>query len=347
MSDLTLATRELFVRTLKAQVLMQLPFYEELERRNKITFKGGKYIERLVDMDNMDDLAQDYTVNDALTDEAKDFLAKPRFTWKLTQIPLRYDANWEIQNADAGNEEQLLDLPQLLVRKAQEGARLKMMKNAFNAGVTIPRADGGDSFQSLVSALDHDNTYGTLSRSFSGGTRDYWQGASPSGLNNGQTTTTTAAQDVAVNLTISNLRKWIWESDIAHYVQSMNDIYVMMCPTLFNKLRSEMDSRVLYKQTSNNTGTQKQGFQKMDLDGHQIVSVPYLQESSTTRTWVFILNMNDWELRISNARNFKITDFDWQGKYVHGHDYYLARLLIAGNLVCWKPNGNMWLSAVS
>lgn len=344
MSDLTNATRELFVRSLKNEVFMRTPFYDDLEARGKITFKGGKYIERLTDIDEMDDLSQDYSTNEALTDEAKDMLAKPRFTWKKTQIPLRYSADWEIQNANAGNEEQLLDLPEYLVRKGQRAARLKMMKNAFNAGSTTPRSDSGDSFQSLVSALDHDNTYGTLSRSFSGGTRDWWQGASPTGLNSGQTTTTTAGQDVATNLTISNVRKWINESDIAHYMESKSDLDILMCPTLFNKLRAEMESKMIYKATGD---TQRQGFSKMDLDGHTVVEVPYLQTTSTMRTWVFIINLNEWELRISTVRNFKMTPFVWQGQNTNGYDYYLARILIAGNLVTWKPNGNLWLSNVS
>jgi len=345
MSDLTEATRELFVRSLKSEVFMRIPFYEELQRRNLITFRGGKYIERLADMDEMDDLAQAYTVNTALTDEAKDMLVKPRFEWKKFQIPLRYSADWEIQNANAGNEEQLLDLPEFLVKKGQRATQLKMMKNCFNAGSTTPRSDGGTEFQSLVSALDHDNTYGTFTRSFSGGTRDYWQGASPNGLNVDHATTTAAGQDVAANMTISNLRKWISESDIQHYMEAMSDLYVMMCPKLYNKLRGEMESKSIYKGEVGDT--MRQGFNKMELDGHRIVSVPYLQTTSTMRTWVFILNMSDWELRISTARNFKMTPFEWQGKTSNGFDYYLARILVAGNLVCWKPNGSMWLSAVS
>ncbi len=129
MSDLTSATRELFVRSLKNEVFLKMPFYDELERRNQITFTGGKYIERLVDMDEMDDLAQAYSTNETLTDEAKDFLAKPRFEWKKFQIPIRYDGDWEIQNEHAGREEQLLDLVDNLVKKAQRAARLKMMKS--------------------------------------------------------------------------------------------------------------------------------------------------------------------------------------------------------------------------
>ena len=342
MSDLTEATRELFVRTLKNQVFYKMPFYDDMERRGKITFRGGKYIERLVVKDEMDDLAQAYTTNEALTDEAKDMLAKPRFEWKKLQLPLRYSADWQIQNANAGDEEQLLDLVQFLTQQAQNGMKRKMMKNLFNGGSATGRGDSQKEFQSLVSALDHDITYGNLSRSFSGGTNDWWQGADPSGLN---IDVTSSAQGTATNMTISNIRKWIYESDVAQYMDSKADLTLLMCSTLFNKLRAEMESKAIYKGEVGDT--MKQGFTKMILDGHTVIDVPYLQMSSTTRTWVFILNMNDWELRISTERNFELTDFEWQGKYANGFDYYLSRILVAGNLVCWKPRGNLWLSNVS
>jgi len=342
MSDLTEATRELFVRTLKNQVFYKMPFYEELERRNKITFRGGKYIERLVVKDEMDDLAQAYTINEALTDEAKDMLAKPRFEWKKLQLPLRYSGDWKIQNANAGQEEQLLDLVRFLVEQGQGGMRRKMMKNLFNAGVATGRGDSSKEFQSLVSALDHDVTYGTLTRNWAAGTRDWWQGADPGALN---INVSTSAQGTATNLTVSNLRKWIYESDVSQYMDSKSDLTILLCGTLFNKLRAEMESKAIYRGEVGDT--MKQGFTKMILDGYNVVDVPYLQTTTTMQTWVFILNMNDWELRISTERNFELTDFEWQGKYTNGFDYYLSRILVAGNLLCWKPRGNIWLSNVS
>jgi len=347
MSDLTEATRELFVRSLKKEVFLRMPFYEELEKRNLITFKGGKYIERLADMDEMDDLAQAYTTNETLTDEAKDMLAKPRFLWKKFQIPVRYDGDWEIQNENAGTEEQLLDLVPFLVKKAQRAARLKMMKNTFNAASTTPRTDGGKEFQSLISALNHDNTYGTLSRTLSSNTRNWWQGADPAGLTAGGIS---SSQDTATNLTISNIRKWINETSVAHYMEAKSDLMIVMCPTLFNKLRAEMESKAIYNTDLNRAianDTANVGFNKMILDGHSVVDVPFLQESATTRKWVFILNMNDWELRISTARNFKMTEFFDQKKIAGGSDFKLARIMFKGNLVCWHPNGQLYYANVT
>ncbi len=341
LDDLSNATRELFVRSLVDEVYMATPVVEELQRRGQISYKGGKYIERLVDTDEIDDLMQEYTANTALTDEAKDTLEKPRFLWKYAQLPLRYGVDEYTQNILAGTEEQLLDLADHLVDKGQNATRLWLNRKMFNSGSTTGVADGATGFQSLVSALDHDVTYGTLTRSWSGGTNDWWQGADPAGLN---VNTTSSAQGTAYNLTISNLRKWITESDVSFHMKVPTDLYICMAPVLFNKLRAEMEAKVQYKPTGD---TQKQGFNKMELDGHTIVSVPYLQTTSTMRTWVFILNLSKWELRIHTARNFKMTDFVWQGENSNGYDFWLARIMISGNFINWQPNGNMWLSNVS
>jgi len=341
-ADLSKATRELFVRSLVNQVYMQTPFVEDLQRRNQITYSGGTDVKRLIDTGEIDDIMQEYTANTALQDQKKTTLAKPSFTMKLAQLPLRYDVDEQLQNIEAGNEEQLLDLASHLSSKGQRATKLWLNKKMFNAGSTTGESDGGTKFQSLISALDHDSTYGTLARSLSGGTNDYWQSADPAGL---VESITTSSQDTAANLTISNLRKWINETDIAHYMESVDDLYIMMCPTLFNKLRAEMEGKMQYSAPKGDKASQ--GFNKMELDGHTIVSEPYLQTTSTMKTWLFILNMRHWELRIHTSRNFKVTDFKWQGEQSNGFDFYLARILIAGNLVNWKPNGNLWLSNVS
>ena len=341
LNDLSNATRELFIRSLVDEVYMATPVVEELQRRNQITYTGGKHIERLVDTAEIDDLMQEYSANSALTDEAKDTLEKPRFTWKYAQLPLRYGVDEYTQNILAGSEEQLLDLADHLVQKGHNATRLWLNKKIFNSGSETGVADGAVSFQSTVSALDHDSTYGTLTRSWSGGTNDWWQGADPAALNSN---VSSSAQDTAYNISISNLRKWITESDVSHHMKSPQSLYICMCPTLFNKLRAEMEAKVQYKPTGD---TQKQGFNKMDLDGHTIVSVPYLQTTSTMRNWVLILNLDYWELRMHTARNFKMTDFEWQGKNSNGHDFWLARILISGNFICWKPNSSMALFNVS
>lgn len=340
-NDLTIATRELFVRSVVDQVFMKTPFIDDLQKRRKITYSGGKYVERLVDTAEIDDLYQEYSANEPLTDDRKTTLDKPRFTMKLGQLPLKYDVDEELQNVHADDSVQLLDLAEHLTKKAQRGMKLRLMKMVFNDGSTTARSDSSKFFQSLVSALDHDATYGTLTRSWSAGTRDWFQGADPAALNE---SVSSSAQDTATNLSVSNLRKWINESSISHNMESEEDLYIYMCPTLWDKLAAEMESRTRGYETGD---SQNQSIRKLKVDGHTAVSVPYLQTTSTMRSWLFILNLQHWELRLHTRRNFKMTDFKWQGDVVNGYDFYLSRILLAGNLVCWKPNSSMWLSAVS
>lgn len=339
-TDLDLATRELFERTLVDQVFYGLPFLEELQRRRQITYTGGKYIERLVDTAEIDDQGQDYTANEPLTDAKTNTLEKPRFQWKRSQLPLRYDVDEELQNVGADNEVQLLNVAEHLVTKGQRGVKVRLSKQLFNDGSTTPVADTGKKFLSLVSALNHDTAYGGISRTLSSDTNDWWQGSDPAGL---LESISSSSQDTQVNLTLYNLRKWINETNVAHNMEAEDDLYIMMCPTLWDKLAGEMESRLSgYKPSP----YQRQGIRKMDFDGHQVVSVPYLQKSATTKTWLFICNMKYWELRIHAKRAFKLTDFEWQGKVTNGYDFMLARILWSGNFVTWKPSASLWLSNV-
>jgi len=340
-ADLTKATRTLFLRTVDNMVFYRTPVVEELKRRNQITDSGGTAYEKLVDTAEIDSLMQEYTANDALTDEKSTTLEKPKFTRKYAQLPLRYDIDEYTQNIHAGKEEQLLNLATHLNEKGQRAAKLWLSKSIFNKGSTTAVADGATGFQSIISALNHDTAYGTITRTY-GTTGDYWQGADPTALN-ADIAASGSAQDTATNLTISNLRKWINESNVSQNMESEDDLYICMCPTLYNKLIAEMEAKVQYRPAT----YQRQGIRKCELDGHQIVSVPYLQQSSTMKTWLFILNMKYFELRMHTLRNFSLTPFEWQGKNSNGYDFWLARIMIAGNFMCWKPNSSMWLSNVS
>ena len=339
-TDLDKATRELFVQGLVDEVYMRTPIIEELKRRNQLTHTAGKYIERLIDTDTIEDQIQEYGTNDALTDEKKTTLEKPRFTWRKAQCPLRYDADEELENIGGGPDITLLNLAEHLVQQGFTGFKRWWEMKMFNSGSTTGVADGSTSFQSLVSALDHDTTYGTIARSFSGGTNDYWQGADPAGLNE---TVTTSSQGTAYTLTKGNLQKWINETSVADCMESPEDLMIVMCPTLWDKLAAEMEAHSMYKAGSK----QSQGITSMIFNGHEVVSVPYLQRSSTMKTWLFILNLKWFELRIHSKRNERLTPWKWQGEQSGGYDFMLARILLQGNFVCWKPKSSMWLSNVS
>jgi hypothetical protein len=351
LDDLSIATRELFVRSVKDQVYMRTPILEELQRRSQVTYSGGKYIERLVDVNEVNGLAQAYTANEALSDGKIDTLEKPRFNFKLLQQPMKYDVDEYLQNHNAGTEEQLLDLAQYLVTKSQRGIKLAMRNMMYNVnpdgatGSETGVPDNSKYFQSLLSALDHGvTTYGNTSRTI-GTSTGWWCGSDPA--SRPDVSGISSTQDDATNISVANFRKWL--IPIEEYMESMSDLYVVMCPTLWNKLRAELEAKGQHSQL--NAEKLAYGIQAFDIDGAMIVKDPYLENgygtSGTTENWVFILNLNDWELRIHNDRNMKQTEFKWQGENANGHDYWLARILCSGNLINWKPNGSMWLSNVS
>lgn len=92
----------------------------------------------------------------------------------------------------------------------------------------------------------------------------------------------------------------------------------------------------------------------MMIDGIEIVQDSFLtaglvDHSGTTlaaEKWMLLLNIPDWELRL-HPKHFKFTGFTWQGDRQDGYDEWLARIMIAGNLICWKPNGSIFLNNVS
>jgi hypothetical protein len=341
-ADLSIATRAIVNRSLKNQVFIDTPFYDEIVRRNKLVIAGGKTFDRLVDKDEMDDLAQYYDENTALTDGKKDFLARPSFNWKQMQVPLVYGVDEQLQNVDAMNEEQLLDLAEHLAQKGLRATKLSLMKAAWNNGTDTPiESSNTKSFQSIVSALDFDNTYGGITRTGATGVNNYWQGAMVGAVGTPEGTAITDTNATAYNLSIDQWRQWL--IPVEHRAESLSDLITYMPASLFNKFRAEAEARVLYRPGD----PQRQGFETMFVDGRAIVKVPYLEEQTNTKTWVSIINHADWELRIHTSRNFEMTDFVWQGDRANGFDKWIARILVSGNLVCWKPNGSMWLNNVS
>ncbi len=342
MSDLSIATRELWNRTVVDQIYMATPFVDDLVQRKKVTFSGGTEIKRPMVRDTMEDLMQVYDVMTPLTDGKKDMLETASFTYRMGQLPLRYHVDEYLQNIGADNDVQIINYAKFIVKQGQEAARMWMNSQIFNSGSNTPIADSDKTaFQSIVSALNHDTAYGGLTRTFSSGTNTWFQSADAGALNEN---VSSSVQDTATTLSIANIRKWVYETDVSAHLKSPADLRILLCPTLFNKIRAEAEGKVQYNPGIN----QKQGVGKFTLDDNlTFVSVPYLQKTAITRAWLFILNLEEWELRIHTKRNWDMTDFVWQADRSGGRDYWLARMMIAGNFICWKPNSNLWLTSVS
>jgi hypothetical protein len=341
-ADLSLTTRALVIRALKKQVFIGTPFFDELERRDKIITTGGKTIDNLADKDESDNLAQFYDENTPLTDGKKNTIARPSFDWKSVQVPISYGLDEQLQNVDAMNEEQLLNLAEYLATKALRGMKLALTKSSWNNGTTTPiESSNTKSFQSIVSALDFDNTYAGITRTGATGVNNFWQGGMVGAVGTPEGTAISDTNATAYSLSIDQWRQWL--IPLEHRAENLSSLITYMPASLFNKFKAEAESRVLYTKGD----PQKQGFKTMFVDDYEIVKVPYLEETATTKKWISIINHDDWDLRIHTGRDFKMTDFVWQGDRVNGFDKWLARLLVSGNLVCWKPNGSMWLNNVT
>jgi hypothetical protein len=340
-------TRELIDKSLTDEVLIRTAFLDELKKRSQVITSGGRTIEKRVTKDTTTSLGQAYSMKEPLTSSQKSLIESPSWNWKYYQMPIEYDGDVEIQNLHAGEAEKIYDVAEMLAEQALNGVNQYLQAALFNGGATTTGVydDSGKHIQSLVSALDHDTTYGGLTRTLanaSAGTNDFWQGADPTAGAWFGTTLASSAQGTATTMTIANLRQWIIK--VQRYIKRKDDLMVVMCPTLFNKLKAEAQAQMIYKGA---TDTGRVGFNKMYIDGHQIVDADYLETNSTTNKWVFLLNVDTWEMHLHSQRNFKMTEFEWQGKNINGTDTYLARLLLAGNCICRQPNANMWLSNVS
>jgi len=348
-ADLSIVTRELLTKGRINQVYLAMPFLESLQQRNQIITRGGKTIDKIVDTVEIDDLAQTYRLGsgDILTDSEKEVKAQPSFGWKAAQLPLRYGSDVEIMNVFAGSREQLVAYAEDLANRGLRGMRIKLEKMIFNNGstTTTDYNDSGENFQSLVNALKHDDTYGGITRTMASGVANYWQSANPTfnpATTAEGTSPGTSTQGTATNFTVNNLRNWLIYVKL--HSDAKNDIEVYTCSTLFNKMKAEAEAKGVY---SPGKGRMDIGFDDMYVDGYRIVEVPRLQTDSTMQNWVFICNMSKWELRVHPERNFKMTDFKHQAEQINGVDQYLARIFLAGNLMCWQPNANMFLSNVS
>ncbi len=171
MSNLSNSTRELWDRTKKNQVLEAIPITNILLRRKRVT-KGGTYIQKTVDKDTMESLAQDYVMNDPLTSSRKEYYDKPKFVWKYSQVPVEKTGEEEVQNSLSGDH-RIFSLSKDLVKKAGKAARLNLRSNILGASSSTSDTDAG--FQGLADALTVDTDYGTLGRTTTT-EREWWQG---------------------------------------------------------------------------------------------------------------------------------------------------------------------------
>jgi len=327
MSDLSIATQELFAATFAYQVGLRKPISAMLLEERRVAARGGTYITYDLVKDDAEDEAQAYAVNEGLTVAQSEFLGQAKFKWKYLQMPIKYTVDDEIQNHLATSEVKRHDLVKLIVERGQDGIR-KKLDTLFH---TISSTDAGKNFQSIYDAQDHSRLYGALTSNTT--TVSYWNGASLDG--------TWTDRNTAMALSLGNLR--LLKMIVKRYREPGEKLYGFLPEALFSKLQGILEGSVTYKAEGKML---KYGFDAFEAYGIEFVCDSYMTLNSQT-AYMTILNPATWELRLHPERTFKVSDFVHQATIAGGADEHVARIFLAGNLCCKQPNANVWKSNVS
>lgn len=336
MTDLSIATEALYKKSFTNEVMLKIPLTAMLMAHRRVTFKGGTTIKHPVVKATQESLLQMYATGTGLDVSSKEQLSEPSFNWKKGQLPIRYDVDTEIQNELATSEVKRLDLVTLKVKEAQQGTKLGL-NTQFHA--TTAAGDSGTDFQGVPEACDHSRTYGgiTSNTTFAHPGLAWWGGASLG--------ETFADRATAMALSLDNIRKC--GMVVERYVDEGSKFYGLLPEGLYSKFLGILEGNVFYERSNEqNSKLFKYGFKSFHAYGVEWVKDSYMTLNSMT-AHMLLINPDTWELRMHPQRAFEVTPFVWQGAQSGGLDEMVARLLIAGNLVCWQPNSNMWKSNVS
>ena len=276
------------------------------------------------------------------------------------QCPVQIDVDEELENArQTADGTQLHNMAKFRVRKAHEAVRVHMRKKFYMSvarGGSAAPSDTNKRVQGLNSALEIDETYGGVTRTYSAGTKadtGFW--FQPMG-GTIQKATGVTAQRLTQTIGISWLRTV--QEPLEDLESDNTDLITIIGGVLWLSLQAEAEARnAPYKLIDNRVA--KQGFTEMVLDGRRILKDPFLKAANntvmgeTTSSYgdlamrLYSLNLKDWDMFIHPDKNFKMGPFFDQSKIMGGTDSKLARIKFAGNLVCWNPAANMYYSLVS
>ena len=352
--DLDNLTRDYHNKTWETEYMKKNPILALILERKNMKFGGGARYFRNLDTDTHESLAQDYDVNDVLTHGVKDTTETAYFRKKKMQFPIQVDVDEEMENARQTKEgTQLQNMAQYRVRKANEGMRIHLRKKLYMAmDQTKAPSDTNKYMQGLNAALEVDSTYGTITRTYSAGTKAdagfYFQ---PMG---GVITSGVQASSVAISIT--QMRTWF--EPLEDLESDNTDLVTILGGTLWLSLQAEAETKQMPYKLENNR-TARQGFKEMILDGRRIIKDPFLKAANNTSMGettgnaqalegrVYGLNLKDWDFYIHPDSSFKMTPFTDQKQFVGGTDMKLARILFKGNLVCWHPSSQLYYELVT
>ena len=350
--DLDNLTRDFHDKTWLVEYMKKNPVTALMLQKKSLKFKGGKKYTRDVDYDTHEDLVQDYTVNETLTHGVKDSTTEVKFRKKKFQCPVQIDMDEEMENAkQTPDGTQLHSLAEFRVRKANEACRVHMRKLMYRrTNHTLAATDSNKYMQGLDSALTVDATYGEITRTYSAGTSadtGFW--FQPMG---GVVSANTGANTIGIHWLRTQLEP------LDDLETDNVDLITIVGGTLWLSLQAEAEARSMpYKLEAGRVA--KQGFKEMVLDERRIIKDPFLKSANNTKMGettaaagalerrIYCLNLRDWDFYIHPDRNFRLTEFFDQKQIAGAADFKLARVLFAGNLVCWHPNRQLYYNHVA
>lgn len=340
--DLDNFTRDMHDASLEVEIVRKTPVLSLILEQKNMKFKGGKRYFFEMDTDDVADLAQDYGVNEQLTHSTKEVTDTAYFRRKHFQLPIVLDFEEDLENAmETEDRTQLHNLARFKVQKAQQGSRFHLRKLLYGGSAT----DTNKYIQGLNNALVPDSTYGTLARTQSSSTRDWWQPA--------DNTLTSSTYATETSISFNRLRSW--QEPLTDLEQ---ENFVWVCGgVLWLALLAEAEARALPKKVDPN-GMMKWGIEEIEIDGCRIVKDPFLKSKYNTAMGLttgsagalerrlYGLNIPDWYLLIHPNRNFVLTPFFDQSQIANGTDFRLARVKFGGNVICKHPNRSIYLSNI-
>lgn len=332
MTDLSYLTKSMFDKSVREEVLVQVPLLAMLESHSRVSFNGGVDLKYTIINVTAESLMQMYAGSNTTLDTAsKAFTAQADFHWKTGTIPAVITGEEQMQNIDAADENKIADIAEIVVKQVQLGARLAL-NTQFHATTAV--GDDAANFQGIPEALAHGTaTYGGIAKATSG-TGKVWAGASL--LNNyaDVATSTGLSLDVLRRMKyactrygLSNGRRFYLFTGEANFSRLIGLAEVAKVPVTSGRLA-------------------KFGIEAVEIYGIEVVCDSYMTDNSMT-THTFMLDPETWDFRLHPKRSFTLGKFVNQADFEGGTDKLLARCMVAGALICKQPNGNMYKSAVS
>jgi len=329
--QLTADTQELYLRTVEDQVHDRIPLIHKMKKMNRVITKGGTYITKPLRYAK-NTQTQSYVKGATLDSGTESKRTAAKFGWALTQTPIKYDVDDEIMN---NGDEQIVDTIAEEVKAAQEDMLDTLSENMFNIyeGTEDSHSDVTPGHMlSIKSALIPTEAtyhgkaiYGGITRT---AITDWFSGNCDDGSSLGAATTV-------------SMNQWDYMVETCITKRGNRKNLLAICGSaLYRKWKSLVRAR---ESTIDVSGMMaKTGFESFSIDGVELV----LDDNCPASTF-YMLDLSTWEWRISPKRDFKVTPFKWQGENNNGVDEYLARVLLAHNLVCWKPRNNYVATSMS